>query len=235
VSLDDDELIAEQIRYYDERAATYEQLYFRRGRYAVEDPAFAAGWRRETRALEGFVRGLDSSGSVLELACGNGLWTRFLAPRAARIVAVDASPRMIQRNREWVADERVEYRRADLFDWVHDDRFQLVFAGFFLSHVPPMRWEPFCRKVASWLAPGGTIAFVDDVWGPGRPRSSDRVPDGPDHAHVRTLDDERFTIVKRFFRPAELEEAFARCGLSADVGTTGEHFLFGTAGRSRRG
>ena len=53
--------------------------------------------------------------------------------------------------------------------------------------------------------------------------------DGPDHAHIRELDDESFTIVKRFFRPDELATAFAEVGFRAEVGSTGEHFLYGTA------
>ena len=224
----DERLLAEQIHYYEERAPIYEQLYFLQGRYQVEDPAVAAAWRRETAALEGFVEGLDASGAVLELACGNGLWTRFLAPRAEILVAVDSSNRMIERNREWVGDPSVRYVQADLFTWDQPERFDLIFAGFFLSHVPPARWNDFWQKVARWLAPGGVLAFVDDVWGPDRPRSGDRVAGGPDHAHIRRLDDAEFTIVKRFFRPEELVGAFATVGLDAQVNATGEHFLFGT-------
>ena len=138
---------------------------------------------------------------------------------------------MIERNREWVGDPAVRYVQADLFAWDQPERFDLIFAGFFLSHVPPARWNDFWRKVAGWLAPGGVLAFVDDVWGPDRPRSGDRVPDGPDHAHTRRLDDAQFTIVKRFFRPEELIGAFATVGLEAQVDATGEHFLFGTAVR----
>ena len=147
----DERLLAEQIRYYEERAPIYEQLYFLQGRYAVEDPAVAATWRRETAALEGFVEGLDASGAVLELACGNGLWTRFLAPRAATLVAVDSSNRMIERNREWVGDPAVRYVQADLFTWDQPERFDLIFAGFFLSHVPP-------APVERLLAEGGGVA-----------------------------------------------------------------------------
>ncbi|MEP6972937.1 MAG: class I SAM-dependent methyltransferase [Actinomycetota bacterium] len=225
----DDRLLAEQVRYYDERAPIYEQLYFLQGRYAVADPVVAENWHRETARLERFTQDLDATGSVLELACGNGLWTRLLAPRAGHLAAVDASSRMIARNREWVADDRVRYVQADLFSWEQGERFDLIFAGFFLSHVPPSRWSAFWEKVASWLAPEGVLAFVDDVAGPGRPRSGDRVVGGPDHAHIRRLDQDEFTIVKRFFSPDELARAFADVGLHAVVGTTGEHFLYGAA------
>ncbi|HJX08529.1 MAG TPA: class I SAM-dependent methyltransferase [Actinomycetota bacterium] len=225
----DADLLAEQIRYYEARAPIYEQLYFRQGAYAVDDDASTRNWGRETGELERFVGALPAAGSVLELACGNGLWTRFLAPRAKRIVAVDSSPTMLARNRSWIGDERVRYVEADLFAWNQDERFDLIFAGFFLSHIPPDRWPSFWHTVEGWLAPEGTIAFVDDCWAPDRPRSSQRVEDGPDHAHIRELDDRAFTIVKRFFRPEELETAFGEIGLSAEVGSTGEHFLFGTA------
>jgi SAM-dependent methyltransferase len=225
----DADLLSEQIRYYEARAPIYEQLYFRQGAYAVDDAAWTRNWERETGELEAFVSSLPADGSVLELACGNGLWTRFLAPRTARMVAVDSSPTMLARNRDRIGDDRVRYVRADLFEWEQDERFGLIFGGFFLSHIPPKRWGPFWGKVRTWLAPGATLAFVDDCWAPDRPRSSDRVQDGPDHAHIRRLGDEAFTIVKRFFRPEELEAEFAAIGFTAQVTSTGEHFLYGTA------
>ena len=227
--MDDEELLAEQIRYYDRRAPVYEQLYFLQGPHAAGDPEEQRTWRAETAAMEDFVRNLPSVGSCLELACGNGLWTRFLVDRADELVAVDASPRMLARNRAWVDEPRIRYVEADLFEWEPVRRFDLVFAGFFLSHVPPSRWETFSAGVARWLAPGGTFAFVDDVWGPGRPRSSQRVAGAPAHAHVRHLDGSTFTIVKRFFRPEELVRELGRVGLRATVRSTGEWFLVGTA------
>ena len=35
--------------------------------------------------------------------------------------------------------------------------------------------------------------------------------------------------MKRFFRPHELEAAFGEVVLAAEVASTGDHFLFGTA------
>jgi demethylmenaquinone methyltransferase/2-methoxy-6-polyprenyl-1,4-benzoquinol methylase len=136
---------------------------------------------------------------------------------------------MLARNRSLRDGDRIHSVEADLFAWEQDDRFDLVFTGFFLSHIPPGRWASFWGKVTGWLAPGGTLAFVDDSWGPDRPSSSERVEGGPDHAHIRLLDDGPYTIVKRFFRPGELEAAFGEVGLDAEVRSTGEHFLYGTA------
>ena len=225
----DTELLAEQQRYYEARAPIYDQLYLRQGRYAVDDASWTANWHRETGELERFVQGLPADGAVLELAPGTGLWTRFLAPQARSLVAVDGSPAMLARNQALRDGDGIRSVEADLFAWEQDERFDLIFTGFFLSHIPPGRWAAFWEKVAAWLAPSGTLAFVDDSWGPDRPRSSDRVEGGPDHAHIRRLDDDAYTIVKRFFRPEELEAAFGEVGLHAEVHSTGEHFLFGTA------
>jgi SAM-dependent methyltransferase len=228
--VDDDDLLAEQIRYYEDRAPTYEDLYFRRGAYDL-GPEGNAGWFEETTRLEASLRALDLGGDVLELGCGNGLWTRWLAPRARTLVAVDASPTMLARNRDLVGDPRVAYVEADIFSWEPGTRFDLIAFGFFLSHVPPARFTAFWASLERWLAPRGVVWFADECWAPDRPRSSHRAEGGPTYAHVRRLDDREYTIVKLFYRPEELEGRLAELGWYAKVATTGEHFLIGTARR----
>jgi SAM-dependent methyltransferase len=233
--VNDDDLLAEQIRYYEDRAPAYEDLYFRRGAFDL-GPEGNAAWFAETAQLETSLRALDLSGHVLELGCGNGLWTRWIAPRASRLIAVDASPTMLARNRDWVRDPAVTYVEADVFAWAptEGERFDVIAFGFFLSHVPPARFDAFWAQLASWLAPGGVVWFADDCWAPDRPRSSHRVEDGPAHAHVRRLDDREYAIVKLFYRPEDLAARLAGLGWIPTVTGTGEHFLVGTARRSLR-
>jgi SAM-dependent methyltransferase/GNAT superfamily N-acetyltransferase len=223
-----DELMAEQIRYYEDRAPVYDELWYRQGRYD-RGAEFNERWFGETAALEAAVP--DTTGlRVLELACGTGLWTRHLAPNAARLVAVDASAAMLARNREAVADPRVEYVEADLFAWSpRGETFDLIAFGFFLSHVPPDRIAAFWTVLRGWLAPGGRVWFCDDVAGPGRPYSGDTV-EGLPIANTRSFDtDEAYRIVKLFWHPRDLESRLAELGWDAEVRTTGEHFLVGTA------
>jgi ribosomal protein S18 acetylase RimI-like enzyme len=223
-----DGLMAEQIRYYEDRAPVYDELWYREGRYD-RGAGFNEHWFRETAALEAAVP--DTTGlRVLELACGTGLWTRHLAPNAARLVAVDASPAMLERNREAVADPRVEYVEADLFTWSpQGETFDLIAFGFFLSHVPPERMAVFWTGLRDWLAPGGRVWFCDDVYGPDRPYSGDSV-EGLPMANTRSFDtDTEYRIVKLFWHPRDLEARLAELGWDAEVRTTGEHFLVGTA------
>ena len=60
-------LLADQVRYYDDRAAEYEDLWYRRGRHDLGLEGNAR-WFEETAIIEVAVDALDASGSVLELA-----------------------------------------------------------------------------------------------------------------------------------------------------------------------
>jgi SAM-dependent methyltransferase len=229
---DVERLLAEQIRYYEDRAPIYEDLWFRRGPYDM-GAEWNATWFRETTVVEAAVDELDATGSVLELACGSGLWTRRLAPRARRYVGVDAAPAMLALNAERAVDLSVELIHADVFTWEPSDGelFDLIFFGFFLSHVPPDRFERWWERLRSWLASNGAVCFVDDVAAPDRPRSSDRIEGGPEFAHRRRLPGGRreYTIVKVFYEPHQLASRLLWMGWEAEVQSTGEHLLYGSA------
>ena len=78
-----DELIAQQISYYQARAGEYDEWFLRQGRYD-RGPEINRQWFTEVeevrRALDAFAPG----GDVLELAGGTGLWTEQLLRQAGR-------------------------------------------------------------------------------------------------------------------------------------------------------
>lgn len=110
----DDELLRTQMTYYDDQARVYEDQWFRRRAHdsGAEDNA---RWFEETAVVEAMVAELDASGDVLDLAAGSSVWTRLLAPRARRLVAVDTSRGMLAQNRAHYGEPHVEYVRADVF------------------------------------------------------------------------------------------------------------------------
>jgi RimJ/RimL family protein N-acetyltransferase/SAM-dependent methyltransferase len=229
----DDELLRTQMRYYDDQARAYEDHWFRRGAHDV-DAEDNARWFEETAMVEALVTDLDASGDVLDLAAGSGVWTRLLAPRARRLVAVDTSHRMLAQNRAHYGEPHVEYVRADVFSWDTDDRFDLIVMGFFISHVPPVRFDGLWARLRTWLRPGGCVWLVDERWQRGFPKAGGRSLGGPSHAHRRRLDGRHYTIVKLFYTPEELAAKLDALAWDADIRSTGERFCAGTVRPRRR-
>ena len=230
-----EQILHEQHRYYEDRAPEYDDVWYRRGIYDL-GPDGNARWFEETARLEAAVDELDVSGAVLELAAGTGLFTRHLAPRARTMIAVDVAASALAINRERVGDSRVEYVHADLYEWAppSDQRFDLIFVAFLISHILPERFPEFWDRLSGWLAPGGTVFFCDDVAGTEARRSDpgEAVDDGPAFAHRRRLHDGReYTIVKILYEPAELGSRLAALGWHADIRTTGEEFFYAVARR----
>jgi len=226
-------ILHEQSDYYEARANEYDDVWYRRGRYDL-GPAGNARWFAETAQLEAAVDAAGMTGDILELACGTGLFTRRLARRTDRLTALDASATVLAINAARVADPTVVYGQADVFEWEPPDRrrYDHIFFGFFLSHIPPHRLDAFWERLERWLAPGGRVWFCDDAPGfderPSNP--GETVADGPEWAHRRTLHDGRsFTIVKNCHAPETLTAWLAARGWHADIATTGEEFIFGSA------
>jgi demethylmenaquinone methyltransferase/2-methoxy-6-polyprenyl-1,4-benzoquinol methylase len=208
------DLLSEQKRYYAARAPEYDDWWHRRGRYELEPDALARWWEdvaEADTALERFA----PRGSVLELAAGTGIWTRKLVRTADRVVAVDA-------NRETLAlnTGEAEHVLADIFEWRSAETFDVVFFGFWLSHVPDERFDEFWGMVRAALAPGGRVFLVDS--GP------IEVEPGDDRQVRQLADGRAFRIVKKFWRPAELAERVRPLGFDLDLRLTKHgNFLYG--------
>jgi SAM-dependent methyltransferase len=220
--------LEQQAEYYRARAPEYDDWFFRRGRYD-RGPRLNA----EVALLRGALERFRPEGDVLELACGTGLWTRELAAAARRVTAVDASPEMLELNRERVRSARVEYLRADLFDWRPKRCYDAVFFGFWLSHVPENQCESFWDLVADSLNPGGRFFFVDSKYDPASTARDHRLGD-PDAGTVRRkLNDGReFRIVKVFHRPRDLQDRLQTLGWRAAIRETPKYFLHGDGRRA---
>ena len=70
----------------------------------------------------------------------------------------------LARGRVGADPRRVRFVQADLFSWKPDQRYDAVFMGFWLSHVPRRRFAAFWSLVDRCLLPGGHVLFVDDAY-----------------------------------------------------------------------
>lgn len=193
----DRSICREQIDYYRARAPEYRHIVPSSGPLAV--------------ARENLLK-LGPLQHILELAPGTGVWTQELVRIGQAVTAVDASPEMIEINKQRVADPRVEYQQADIFDWTPPQQYDLVFFAFWLSHVPPDLADAFLSKVRDGVRPGGHLFIIDQC---------DDLPDFalPKREGIfeeRTLSDgRRFTIVKIYYHPGLLAAWVRHLGFEA--------------------
>ena len=102
---------------------------------------------------------------VLEVACGTGAQTVFLAANSpeAEIVSVDVSPASLAQARQKVeaaGQHNVRFQLADLFDLPFDDAsFDDLFVCFVLEHLSEP--EKALRAVTRVLRPGGGITVIE--------------------------------------------------------------------------
>lgn len=225
----DDALLREQIAYYRARAGEYDEWFLRQGRYD-HGPEANGRWFAEVAQVRAALDAFHPTGDVLELAAGTGLWTQRLAHMSAHVTAVDASPEVLALNRERLssAATRVDYLRADLFAWQPNRRYDVVFFGFWLSHIPPERFASFWALVRAALAPGGRVFFVDSLYAETSTAADHRLEGQEATAVTRRLNDgQEFRIVKVFYRPDELRQRLADLGWNIAVEQTEHYFLYG--------
>ena len=226
------QLLADQVAYYRARAPEYDAWWFRTGRFDRGSDSNAA-WHADVAAVERAVDAMLADArprSVLEVACGTGLFTRRLAPHVETVTAVDASPEVIAINQSRVAASNVRYVEADLFTWRPQERYDCVFMSFWLSHVPHARFAAFWSRVRDALTPDGFAYVVDSAHDPTSTAADHPTPDRNAGIVTRKLDDGReFRIVKVFYEPATLAARLRSAGFAARIGRTARYFIHGDA------
>lgn len=103
--------------------------------------------------------------SVLDVACGEGFYTRLLQHLgAARTVGVDLSEGMIElaQKQEAHNPQGIEYHVGDGRDLPFREEFDVVVAGYLLNYAPDRNeLLAMCRGIARSLKPGGRFVTVN--------------------------------------------------------------------------
>ena len=108
-------------------------------------------------------------GRALDLGCGEGADSVWLAERGWNVVAVDISETALGRAREAASSrgvsDRIEFVALDLSDGFPDGEFDLISAQFLHSTVRLDRTTILARAARA-IRPGGLLVIVDHGSGP---------------------------------------------------------------------
>lgn len=130
----------------------------------------------------------------------------------------------------WVRVHPVRFVEADLFSWHPDRRYDAVFFGLWISHVPEDRFELFWNLVDKALEANGRVFFCDDNL-----RPDIELVEGPQSPIVqRRLNDRtRFRVIKIPYEPAELERRVRALNWDITVIGAAGPYYWGTGGHAR--
>lgn len=188
--------------YYSARAREYEAVYFR------DDEVR----QLELTQIRNTMRELFRGKAVLEVACGTGYWTQFLAQVARRVVAIDAS---------WdvLAIAKEKRLAPDTVIFSHGDAYQLnavpgnftgSVANFWLSHVPRAHIQEFLHHWTSRLGPGATVFMADNVYNAGVGGELVTKKGSDNTYKIRPLADGRtYEVLKNYYGMDELRSLLA--------------------------
>ncbi|HEX5123993.1 MAG TPA: class I SAM-dependent methyltransferase [Rhodanobacteraceae bacterium] len=147
---------------------------FRKERLDVNRAAFdALGHDNAERFLATLARNgvtLSGTGHCLELGCGVGRITRWLAPHFARITGVDVSPGHLELARAHVsqfADNADFMRLRRIEDIDAAPPIDAFYSFIVLQHNPPPIMEALLDRIFARMNPGGIAYFQLPTYIPG--------------------------------------------------------------------
>jgi len=184
--------------YYSKRAREYEQVYEKPER------------QRELAWLRERIPKLYRGRTVLEVACGTGYWTQYIAPLAHRVYAGDINESVLEIAREKeVPHGKVTFMKADAITLEGvPPGCNAAFAGFWWSHVKKSGVRQFVANLAAKLEPGSVVGILDNAWAHGSSTPLSRTDaEGNTYQMRKLASGEPFEVLKNYPTPAELTEA----------------------------
>jgi ubiquinone/menaquinone biosynthesis C-methylase UbiE len=203
-------------KYYSKRAAEYERIYQKPERQHELD------WLRRR------VPELLAGRTVLEVACGTGYWTQFIARKAKKVHACDINDSVL----EIAADKPIPKDRVSFFkaDAVSLEGVpagcDAAFAGFWWSHVKKSGIDQFVANLARRLEPGARVVVLDNEFAEGSSTPiSRRDAEGNTYQMRHLANGEQYEVLKNFPSGAELAEAVRPVAREARLETLTYYWL----------
>lgn len=192
--------------YYAARAAEYDLVYSKPERQA------------DLRLIEQWLVQKFNGRRVIEVACGTGYWTRFIASVARSVLAVDSTPETLAIARKRVAGP-ARFLEDDAYSFSHvQGQFDAAFAGFWFSHIPISRRREFLLKLGGVLQPCSRVVSLDNLFVQGSSTPISRTDSQSNTFQTRQLEDgSSYEVIKNFPSSDELIDLVEEFGVNARV------------------
>jgi cyclopropane fatty-acyl-phospholipid synthase-like methyltransferase len=138
------------------------------------------------------------AGKALDLGCGTGVFSVYLAKQGYEVTGLDFIPKALEMaaNRAQAANVRVNWVMADLLHWQAADVFEVILDSGCLHTITSRNMTRYKQQLLSWMTP--KTDFILAHWG--KRHVFDWRPVGPRRRTRQAL--------VRFFSPELREQAF---------------------------
>jgi ubiquinone/menaquinone biosynthesis C-methylase UbiE len=179
--------------YYSNRAREYEKVYFR-------DDAVR---QQEQSRIQDIMKKVFENKRVLEVACGTGYWTQFVAEAADHITAIDFSDEVLSIAEEKnIPANKVSFYQGDAYQLENvPGSFDAGFANFWFSHIPKTRIQEFLKQLHYRLGTGSQVFLADNVYIESVGGTlTQKENDAQNTYKIRTLENgTQFEIIKNYY------------------------------------
>jgi demethylmenaquinone methyltransferase/2-methoxy-6-polyprenyl-1,4-benzoquinol methylase len=203
-------------QYYGKRASEYEQIYEKPER------------QHELEWLRKRIPEIFRDRTVLEVACGTGYWTQFIARTARKVHACDINEPVLEIAREKpLPPGRVSFFIADAVTLAGvPPGCDAAFAGFWWSHVKKSELATFVRNLALHLEPGAQVAILDNTFAPGSSTPiSRRDAEGNTYQKRKLANGKEFEVLKNFPTADELRDVVSTVAREAHLESLAYYWL----------
>ncbi|MEG3435885.1 methyltransferase domain-containing protein [Pannus brasiliensis CCIBt3594] len=140
------------------RALSYQHQWLYDGISRLAALAVGGEGRFRQLALSGLA--IEKNTRILDLCCGAGQTTRYLADRSDHCTGLDVSPVALERARKAVPGATYVEGLAEKTPFA-DGEFDLVHTSAALHEMEPRQLREILEEVYRILRPGGIFALVD--------------------------------------------------------------------------
>lgn len=220
--------------YYAARAREYEQIYAKPERQA------------DLRVLEALIPRLLAGRHILEVACGTGYWTQFLANTAPHILATDVNAEVLAvAAHKGLPAAQVTFQVEDAYAQASSTEtsalpgtpvnvskviggFDAAFAGFWWSHLTRQDQQRFLVALQTRLKPGARVVLLDNRFVPGSSTPiSECDADGNTYQLRPLADGSVHKVLKNFPEEADLANATQAFGPAFHYQALPHFWVFG--------